>query len=67
MMKTVAEETKAFTVKNGAVVFTLGFGIDGAALPENKMPFPNEWKKVAQCDNEDCKDLDTEAIVLKSW
>ncbi|HNZ56569.1 MAG TPA: hypothetical protein PL133_11050 [Methylophilaceae bacterium] len=67
IMKTVAEGTKAFSVKNGAVVFTLGFGIDGAALPENKMPFPNEWKKVAQCDNEDCKDLDTEAIVLKSW
>ena len=66
-MMSVAENTRAFAVKNGAAVFALGFGVDGADLPVDKMPFPNEWKKVASCDNEDCKDKDAEAIVLKSW
>jgi hypothetical protein len=66
-MLTVAESTKAFAVKTGAAVFALGFGVDSADLPIDKMPFPNEWKKVAQCTNEDCKEHDAEAIVLKSW
>jgi hypothetical protein len=66
-MVSVAENTKAFAVKTGAVVFSLGFGVDGADLPVNKIPFPNEWKKVANCDNEDCQEKDVEAIVLKSW
>jgi hypothetical protein len=66
-MVNVAEGSKAFTVKTGAVVFALGFAVDGADLPIDKMPFPNEWKKVAQCTNEDCKEHDAEAIVLKSW
>jgi len=66
-MINVAESTKAFTVKNGAAVFALGFAVDGADLPVNKMPFPNEWKKVASCDNEDCKEKNAEEIVLKSW
>ncbi|PKO49855.1 MAG: hypothetical protein CVU27_10215 [Betaproteobacteria bacterium HGW-Betaproteobacteria-20] len=66
-MVAVAENTKAFPVKSGAAVFSLGFGVDGAALPIDKMPFPNEWKKIAQCTNEDCAEHDAEAIVLKSW
>jgi hypothetical protein len=66
-MVSIAEGTKAFSVKTGAAVFALGFGVDSADLPVDKMPFPNEWKKVAQCSNEDCKEHDAEAIVLKSW
>ena len=66
-MISVAEATKGFAVKNGAVIFALGFGTDGATLPLNKMPFPNDWKKVANCVEEDCKEQDAEAIVLKSW
>lgn len=67
VMVDVAEKTKAFTVKNGAVVFSLGFATDGADLPVNKMPFPVEWKKVANCTNEDCAEKDVEEIVIKSW
>jgi hypothetical protein len=63
----VAEGTKSFTVKTGAVVFALGFGIDGADLPVDKMPFPVEWKKIANCTNEDCMQIDTETIVLKAF
>lgn len=66
-MVSIAEGTKAFAVKNGAAVFALGFGVDGADLPIDKMPFPNEWKKVATCTNEDCKEKDAEDIVLKTW
>ncbi|NOS97774.1 MAG: hypothetical protein HOP25_04810 [Methylotenera sp.] len=66
-MISVAESTKAFNVKTGAAIFALGFGVDGADLPIDKMPFPNEWKKVASCDNEDCKEKNAEEIVLKSW
>ena len=66
-MVNVAESTKPFSVKNGAVVFSLGFATDGAELPVEKMPFPNEWKKVANCDNEDCAEVDAEEVVLKSW
>jgi hypothetical protein len=66
-MVKVAENTKPFTVKDGAVVFSLGFATDGAELPVEKMPFPNDWKKVANCDNEDCTEVDAEEIVLKSW
>jgi hypothetical protein len=63
----VAESTKNFAVKTGAVVFALGFGIDGAALPEEKRPFPTDWKKISGCTNEDCMQIDTEAVVLKSF
>ncbi len=63
----VAEGTKSFAVKTGAVVFALGFGIDGAGLPVDKMPFPVEWKKIANCTNEDCMQIDTEAVVLKAF
>jgi hypothetical protein len=66
-MVSIAEGTKAFAVKKGAAVFALGFGVDGADLPIDKMPFPNEWKKVATCTNEDCKEKDAEDIVLKTW
>jgi hypothetical protein len=63
----VAEGTKSFAVKKGAVVFALGFGIDGAALPVDKMPFPVEWKKISGCTNEDCMQIDTEAVALKAF
>jgi hypothetical protein len=66
-MIAVAEGTKSFVVKSGAVVFALGFGIDGADLPVDKMPFPVEWKKIANCSNEDCMQIDTEAVVLKAF
>lgn len=66
-MVNVAQKTKAFTVKNGAAVFSLGFALDGAELPVNKMPFPTEWKDVANCTNEDCAEKNIEEIVLKSW
>jgi hypothetical protein len=63
----VAEGTKSFAVKPGAVVFALGFGIDGAGLPADKAPFPVEWKKISGCTNEDCMQVDTEAVVLKAF
>jgi hypothetical protein len=63
----VAQKTKGFTVNKGAVVFSIGFDIGDVGLPPYTMPFPNEWKKVATCTNEDCQDKDIEAIVLKSW
>lgn len=66
-MVNVAENTKPFAINQGAAVFALGFGVDGAELPIDKMPFPNEWKKVASCTNEDCKEQNAEEIVLKSW
>lgn len=66
-MTDIAENTKPFTVKEGAVVFSLGFATDGGDLPANKMPFPNDWKQVANCNNEDCAEKNAEEIVLKSW
>lgn len=63
----VAVSTKAFAVKEGAAVFALGFGIDGAELPVDKMPFPNEWKQAANCTNEDCQEKSAEEIVLTTW
>ena len=66
-MLNVAQNTKAFTVKSGAAVFSLGFALDGAELPVNKAPFPTEWKDVANCTNEDCAEKNIEEIVLKSW
>lgn len=66
-MVDVAENSKSFSVNKGAVVFALGFDIGNVGLPPYTMPFPNEWKKVANCSNEDCQDADVEAIVLKSW
>jgi hypothetical protein len=66
-MVNAAENTKPFAINKGAAVFALGFGVDGADLPLDKMPFPNEWKKVASCTNEDCKEQNAEEIVLKSW
>ncbi len=63
----VAESTKSFTVKTGAVVFALGFGVDGAGLPVEKMPFPVEWKKISNCTNEDCMQIDTESVALKAF
>lgn len=67
IMTSVAQATKGFKVKQGAVIFSLGFATDGADLPVNKMPFPTEWKQIANCSNEDCKEVDAEKIVLKSW
>lgn len=66
-MVEVAESTKSFAVKTGAVVFSLGFGVDGAGLPVEKMPFPVEWKKISGCTNEDCMQVDTEAVALKAF
>ena len=66
-MINVTENTKSFAVKSGAVVFALGFGINGAALPEEKSPFPTDWKKISGCTNEDCMQIDTEAVVLKTF
>lgn len=63
----VAEGTKSFAVKAGAVVFALGFGVDGAGLPVDKMPFPVEWKKISNCTNEDCMQVDTESVALKAF
>ncbi|MEQ1599089.1 MAG: hypothetical protein ABL880_06960 [Methylotenera sp.] len=63
----VAESTKSFSVKTGAVVFALGFGVDDAGLPVEKMPFPVEWKKISNCTNEDCMQIDTEAVALKAF
>ena len=66
-MLKVAQNTKPFPVKKGAVIFSLGFATDGADLPADKVPFPNDWKQVAKCSNEDCAEKDAEEIVLKSW
>lgn len=66
-MLDVVKNTKPFTVNKGAVVFTIGFDIGEVGLPPYTMPFPNEWKKVAACTNEDCDKKDVEEIVLKSW
>jgi hypothetical protein len=63
----VAEGTQSFHVKSGAVVFALGFGINGADIPPNVMPFPDEWKRISKCRNEACQDQSAEEIVLKSW
>lgn len=66
-MVSVAQSTKSFPVKSGAVVFALGFGINGGDLPPNTMPFPVEWKKISTCENEDCNDVDVERLVLSTW
>lgn len=66
-MVSIAENTKAFAVNKGAAIFALGFAIDGAELPADKMPFPNEWKQISNCINEDCKEKDAEEIVLSTW
>lgn len=62
-----AQKTKPFSVNRGVVVFALGFSVNGAELPMNKVPFPNEWKTFAKCSNEDCAEKNAEAIVLDSW
>ncbi len=67
IMTNMAESRTAFPVKDGAVVFALGYGVNGAPLPTEKMPFPVEWKKTSGCDNEDCQAVDAEEVVLKSW
>lgn len=67
IMIDVAENSKSFSVNNGAVVFAIGFDIGDVGLPPYIMPFPNDWKKVAKCTNEDCQDKDVESIVLRSW
>lgn len=66
-MTSMAETRSGFTVKDGAVVFALGYAINGAPLPTEKMPFPVEWKKISGCNNEDCQGVDVEEVVLKSW
>jgi hypothetical protein len=66
-MTSVAESTEAFHVKSGAVVFALGFGVNGGSLPPYTLPFPSEWKKVANCSNEDCMQVDVEQLVLTTW
>lgn len=63
----VAEGTKGFHVSSGAVVMALGFGINGADIPLNVMPFPEEWKGISKCTTENCKDQNAEEIVLMSW
>lgn len=63
----VAQNTQAFLVNKGAIVFTIGFDIGNIGLPPLTMPFPVEWKKVAACTNDDCLNVDVEDIVLKSW
>lgn len=67
VMVNVAQGAKSFSVNSGAVVFALGFGVGGAGLPPNTMPFPEVWKKTANCHNEDCQETDAEALVLKTW
>jgi len=66
-MLDVAQNTQAFSVNKGAVVFAIGFDIGDVGLQPYTMPFPNEWKKVAACTNEDCDNKNIEEIVLKSW
>lgn len=63
----VAENTKSFSVNAGAVVFAIGFDIGGLGLPPYTMPYPNDWKKITKCTNEDCQNQDVEAVVLKAW
>ena len=63
----IAQTTNSFPVNAGAVIFSLGFAINGADIPPNTMPFPNEWKTVSKCSNEDCADQNAEEIVLGSW
>lgn len=63
----VAQNTKAFPVNKGAVVFAIGFDLGNVGLPPYTMPFPSEWKKIAACTNEDCDKKDVEDVVLKSW
>lgn len=63
----VAQNTQAFAVNKGAVVFAIGFDIGGIGLPPYTMPFPNDWKKTAHCTNEDCQNQDIETLALKSW
>lgn len=65
-MVDIAESTTAFAVNDGAVVLSLGFGIGGAALPPQVLPFPSEWKTLSKCNNEDCQQQDVEALVLQS-
>jgi hypothetical protein len=65
-MVDIAENTTAFAVNDGAVVISLGFGLGGAALPPNVLPFPVEWKALSKCINEDCQQQDVEALVLQS-
>jgi len=67
IMTSLAESRPAFPVKDGAVIFALGYGVNGAPLPTEKMPFPVEWKKTSGCNNEDCQGVDVEEVVLKSW
>ncbi len=62
-----AVTTPSFKVKTGAVIFALGFGINGADIPPNVMPFPEAWKSVSNCQGEDCKNENAEEIVLTSW
>ena len=66
-MTSMAETRSGFPVNDGAVVFALGYGINGAPLPTEKMPFPVEWKRTSGCNNEDCQEVDVEEVVLKSW
>lgn len=65
-MVDIAENTAGFAVNNGAVVLALGFGIGGVALPQDKVPFPTDWKTLSKCTNEDCQQQDIEALVLQS-
>lgn len=66
-MRDTAQNTPAFAVNQGAVIFALGFGVNGGELPMNKVPFPNEWKNSAACTNEDCAEKSAEKIVLETW
>lgn len=63
----VAQSTRGFKVKSGAVVFALGFGVNGGGLPPNTLPFPVEWKQRTACKNEDCMVVDVERLVLATW
>ncbi|MCX7627532.1 MAG: hypothetical protein N2Z69_03865 [Methylophilaceae bacterium] len=66
-MVSVAQSTEGFRVKSGAVVFALGFGINGGNIPLFTQPFPVEWKKAAACENHDCLRVDVERLVLETW
>lgn len=63
----IAKNSKSFSVNAGAVVFAIGFDIGDVGLPPYTMPFPNDWKKVANCTNDDCQNKDVESIVLSTW
>lgn len=67
LMIDTAQNAQAFSVNKGAVVFAIGFDIGNIGLPPYSMPFPNEWKKVAACTNEDCDKKEVEEIILKTW